>query len=98
MEALCHWDREETSLLRETLDSGEGGSYLLQQRFRMDASGYMARHTPQVHAYCYDKRLVVLLADHCPAHKPPLGATPWQQGNLQGDKVSNVLLIYFEPN
>ena len=36
--------------------------------------------------------------DNCPAHKPPLGATPWQQGNLQGYKMSNVLLIYFEPN
>ena len=49
-------------------------------------------------AYCYDKRHVVLLADNCPAHKPPLGATPWHHGNLQGYKMSNVLLIYFEPN
>jgi hypothetical protein len=49
-------------------------------------------------AYCYEKRPVVLLADNCHAHKPPLGATPWHHGNLQGYKMPNVLLIYFEPN
>ena len=49
-------------------------------------------------AYCYDKRHVALLVDNCPAHKPPLGATPWRHGNLYGYKMSNVLLIYFEPN
>ena len=49
-------------------------------------------------ASCYDKRPVVLLADNCHAHKPPLGSTSWQQGNLQGYKMSNILLIYFEPN
>jgi hypothetical protein len=49
-------------------------------------------------AYCYDKRPVVLLVDNCPAHKPPIGATMWQNGHMQGYKLSNVLIIYFEPN
>ena len=40
--------------------------------------------------YCYDKRHVVMLAGNYPAHKPTLGATPWQQGHLQGYKMSNV--------
>ena len=47
-------------------------------------------------AYYYDKRPVVILADNCLAHKPPLGATPWQQGNLQGYIMSDDILIYFK--
>ena len=49
-------------------------------------------------AYCFDRRPVVLLVDNCPAHKPPPGATMWQKGHMQGYKMSNVLIIYFEPN
>jgi hypothetical protein len=48
-------------------------------------------------AYCYDEHPTVLLVDNCPAHKPPIGASMWQHGNMQGYKMSNVLVIYFEP-
>jgi len=49
-------------------------------------------------AYGYDKRTTVLLVDNCSAHKPHIGASMWQRGNMQGYKMSNVLVIYFEPN
>ena len=48
--------------------------------------------------YCYAIGPVVLLADNCPCHKPPPGSTPWQNGHLRGFQMSNVLVIFFEPN
>ena len=52
----------------------------------------------QFNAYCYDKRPVILLVDNCPSHQPPLGVTLWKHGHMEGYKMSNVLVVYFEPN
>jgi hypothetical protein len=40
----------------------------------------------------------ILLVDNCPAHIPPPEAKPWKSGHLSGYKLSNVLVIFFEPN
>ena len=52
----------------------------------------------KINAHCYDKRPVILLVDNCPSHKPPLGVTLWKHGHMEGYKMSNVLVVYFEPN
>jgi len=49
-------------------------------------------------SYCYEKRPVVLLVDNCPAHKPIIGSKPWSSGHMKGFELSNVLVIFFEPN
>jgi hypothetical protein len=36
--------------------------------------------------------------DNYLAHKPPIRATMWQHGHMQGYNLSNVLVIYFEPS
>ncbi len=51
----------------------------------------------KISAYCYDKRPVILLVDNCPSHKPPLGAALWKHGHVEGYKMSDVLVVYFEP-
>ena len=55
------------------------------------------------HRYCYPlsdggTEPVILLVDNCPAHVPPPEAILWKSGNLNGYKLSNVLVIYFQPN
>ncbi len=52
----------------------------------------------KINAYCYDKRPVILLVDNRPSREPPLGATLWKHGHMEGYKMSNVLVVYFEPN
>ena len=54
-------------------------------------------------SYCYTRsnggtQPVILLVDNCPAHLPPPEATRWKSGHLKGYKLSNVLVIFFEPN
>jgi hypothetical protein len=41
---------------------------------------------------------VILLVDNCPAHLAPPESIPWKSGNLFGYKLSNVLVIFFQPN
>ena len=41
---------------------------------------------------------VILLVDNCPAHMPPLQAILWKSGNLKGYKLSNLLVVYCQPN
>ena len=53
--------------------------------------------------YCYSMsnggtEPVILLVDNCPAHLPPPESKPWKSGNLSGYKLSNVLVIFFQPN
>lgn len=54
-------------------------------------------------SYCYTRsnggtQPVILLADNCPAHLPPPEASLWKSGNLKGYRLSNLLVIFFEPN
>jgi hypothetical protein len=54
-------------------------------------------------SYCYTRsnggtQPIILRVDNCPAHLPPPEATRWKCGALKGYKLSNILLIFSEPN
>ncbi len=40
----------------------------------------------------------MLLVDNCPAQKLLLGSKPWSCGHVKDFELSNVLVIFFEPN
>lgn len=53
--------------------------------------------------YCYTMSNagadpVILLADNCAAHCCPTEAKAWKDGDLQGFRMSNILVIFFAPN
>jgi hypothetical protein len=53
--------------------------------------------------YCYTRSNggrdpVILLSDNGPAHLPPPEAGAWSSGSLKGYRLSNILVIFFEPN
>ena len=41
---------------------------------------------------------VILLVDNCPAHLAPPESILWKSSNLLGYTLSNVLIIFFQPN
>ena len=47
---------------------------------------------------CSEKSPVVLLVDNCPAHKPLIGSKLLSSGHMKGFELSNVMVIFFEPN
>ncbi len=81
-----HWNPGKNAMLYYSNESA-----WMKESIRSDA----LRH---FNSYCYEKRPVVLLVDNCPAHKPLIGSKPWSSGHMKGYELSNVLVIFFEPN
>ena len=45
-----------------------------------------------------DTEPVILLVDNCPEHLAPPESIPWNSGTLFGYKLSNVVVIFFQPD